>query len=136
MLGKVKWFSQEKGYGFITSDEDVDHYFNVRSVKGADLPSNGDEVKFESKPGNKGLRAHDVSIVSKHETVKNHRRDDRVSCPNCRKKIVPRIIAHHGEASKSVCPYCAHTIETFTESSAGTFILFIIVIIAIGFVLG
>lgn len=136
MLGKVKWFSQEKGYGFITSDEGDDHYFNVRSVKGADLPSNGDEVEFDSKTGNKGLRAQNVTIVSKHETVKNHRRDDRVSCPNCRKKIVPRIIAHYGEPSKSVCPYCAHTVENFTESSAGTFILFIIIIVAIGLLLG
>ncbi|WP_416376258.1 cold-shock protein [Vibrio diabolicus] len=29
----MKWFSQDKGYGFITSDDGQDHYFNVRSVK-------------------------------------------------------------------------------------------------------
>ncbi|MGL6400073.1 cold shock domain-containing protein [Aeromonas veronii] len=39
MQGTVKWFSSEKGYGFITSEAGEDHYFNVQSINGASLPS-------------------------------------------------------------------------------------------------
>ena len=33
MRGKVKWFSMERGYGFVTDEEARDHYFAVRDVR-------------------------------------------------------------------------------------------------------
>ncbi len=113
MQGTVKWFSQEKGFGFITSENGEDHYFNVQSVQGANLPANGDKVSFESKPGNKGLRAFNVSIISKAPQQNSRHNDDRISCPSCRKKIVPRMITYRGKPEKSVCPYCAATVKKF-----------------------
>lgn len=114
MQGTVKWFSSEKGYGFITSETDEDHYFNVQSIKGAVLPSNGDTVSFESKPGNKGQRALSVVITAKATHQGNGRTDDRINCPNCGKKIVPRMITYRGSPTKSVCPYCATTVKKFS----------------------
>ncbi|WP_171053614.1 cold-shock protein [Vibrio rotiferianus] len=128
MKGLVKWFSSDKGYGFITSDSGLDHYFNVRSVVGAELPANGDSVDFESKSGNKGPRAVSVKITGR-AAKKNHferPRDDRVNCPNCNKKIVPRMITYRGEPDKSVCPYCAATVQNFRSN--------IIAYIVLGFV--
>jgi len=118
--GKVKWFSQEKGYGFITSDLGEDHYFNVQAIKGAELPSNGDSVSFESKTGNKGKRAISVSITSKATQVKPRHKDDRINCPSCHKKIVPRMITYKGSPEKSVCPYCAATVRTFSNCFIAT----------------
>ncbi len=121
MEGTVKWFSQDKGYGFITSDNGQDHYFNVRAVQGADLPSNGDKVSFNSKPGNKGPRAVDVKITSKVASSRhNTRQDDRINCPSCHKKIVPRMITYRGKPEKSVCPYCAATVRTFSNCFIAT----------------
>jgi cold shock CspA family protein len=64
--GTVKWFSSEKGYGFVTSDKGEDHYFNAQGINGATLPSNGDSVQFDSKPSNKGPRAFNVKKSLKH----------------------------------------------------------------------
>ena len=113
MQGTVKWFSQEKGFGFITPESGGDHYFNVQSVNGASLPSNGDKVSFDSKPGNKGPRAFNITIISKAVSSNSRPNDDRINCPNCDKKIVPRMITYRGEPEKSVCPYCAATVKKF-----------------------
>lgn len=120
MKGTVKWFSSEKGYGFITSESGEDHYFNVQSINGASLPSNGDMVQFESKPGNKGPRATNVTITEKAVPQNTRPTDDRINCPSCGKKIVPRIITYQGSPEKSVCPYCAATVKTFSNCFIAT----------------
>lgn len=116
--GIVKWFSPEKGYGFITSEDGEDHYFNVQSINGSALTSNGDSVSFESKTGDRGLRAFNVTITGRATTKNNRQTDDRISCSNCQKKITPRIITYNGEPQKSVCPYCAATVNEFRECPA------------------
>jgi len=120
MQGTVKWFSSEKGYGFITSEGDKDHYFNIRGIKGAALPSNGDSVQFDSKSGDKGPRAFNVTITAKAEPQNNRPTDDRIKCPNCGKKIVPRMITYRGKPEKSICPYCAATVKTFSNCFIAT----------------
>lgn len=133
--GKVKWFSQEKGYGFITSSSGEDHHFNVQSINGVNLPSNGDSVSFESTNGNKGKRALRVSITSKKTHNPNNAQtrniDYRVNCPACNKKIVPRMITYRGRAQKSICPYCAATVKTFTSNVLAYFFFGVIIIMAI-----
>ena len=120
MQGTVKWFSSEKGYGFITSEAGEDHYFNVQSINGASLPSNGDSVQFESKSGNKGPRAINITITAKASSLNTRPADDRINCPSCDKKIVPRLITYRGSPEKSVCPYCAATIKTFSKCFIAT----------------
>jgi len=118
--GTVKWFSSEKGYGFITSEAGEDHYFNVQSINGASLPSNGDSVQFESKAGNKGPRAINITITAKASSLNTRPADDRINCPSCDKKIVPRLITYRGSPEKSVCPYCAATVKTFSQCFIAT----------------
>ncbi|NVN55241.1 cold shock domain-containing protein [bacterium Scap17] len=113
MQGTVKWFSDDKGFGFITSADDQDYYFNVQGVKGSELPSTGDVVEFDSFKGHKGPRAKNVVIKEKPRLNKEGR-DDRVTCGNCRRKVVPRLIVYNGEPSKSVCPFCAALISDFS----------------------
>jgi cold shock CspA family protein len=115
--GKVKWFSEEKGYGYIVGDDGKDYYFNVRAVQGADLPRNGDVVMFEGGQGNKGPRATSVLITAKspsrNQSIGNYRADDRATCTHCAKKMVPRINTHRGNPQRSVCPFCGGTFKKF-----------------------
>ena len=114
MEGKIKWFSAEKGYGFVTGSDGKDCYFAVRDVVGADLPGNGDSVTFEQRQGNKGPRASNVTITQKvSQQATSRGSDDRVTCPHCDKKMVPRIITDRGSLSKSVCPFCGGTYKDF-----------------------
>ena len=114
MNGTVKWFSTEKGYGFITSDSGEDHYYRVTGVKGSDLPINGDRVAFESNYGEKGPVATGVCIVTKSAN-RSTSRDDRIKCPECGKAIVPRIITDRGSLSHSVCPFCGTQIKYLAD---------------------
>jgi CspA family cold shock protein len=61
--GKVKWFSNEKGYGFITTDEgkDVFVHFSAISIEGYKTLAEGDAVEFEITSGAKGDQASNVT---------------------------------------------------------------------------
>lgn len=61
--GKVKWFSNEKGYGFIETDggEDVFVHFTGIVGEGFKTLDEGDSVSFEITEGNRGPQASDVS---------------------------------------------------------------------------
>ena len=64
--GTVKWFNQEKGYGFITPDEGGDDVFvHYSRIVGEGFRSleEGDRVSFEVTRGKKGLQAENVSRV-------------------------------------------------------------------------
>ena len=65
--GTVKWFSQDKGYGFIKPDdggEDVFVHHTGIAGEGFKTLDEGDKVSYEVTEGRKGLQATNVSKVS------------------------------------------------------------------------
>jgi CspA family cold shock protein len=63
--GKVKWFNDAKGYGFIEQEggEDVFVHFSAIQMEGFKTLAEGQEVEFEIKTGDKGLHAANVQRV-------------------------------------------------------------------------
>ncbi len=60
--GRVKWFNEQKGFGFISRDDGDDLFVHFSSIKqdGFKVLREGDEVEFEVGQGKKGLQAIDV----------------------------------------------------------------------------
>jgi cold shock protein len=62
--GTVKWFSDEKGYGFISPEEGGEDLFvHHTGIVGNGFKSlqEGDKVSYEATQGKKGMQAEDVS---------------------------------------------------------------------------
>jgi CspA family cold shock protein len=62
--GKVKWFNNAKGYGFIQrhTGEDVFVHYSSIQMNGYRTLEEGLEVDFELKQGPKGLQAENVQF--------------------------------------------------------------------------
>jgi len=63
----VKWFNDEKGYGFITPQEgEKDLFVHHTSIAGEGFKSlaEGAKVEFEPREGTKGPEATNVVVVS------------------------------------------------------------------------
>jgi CspA family cold shock protein len=60
--GRVKWFNEQKGFGFISQDngEDLFVHFSAIQQEGFKVLLEGDEVEFEIAQGKKGLQAINV----------------------------------------------------------------------------
>ena len=65
-LGKIKWFNNEKGYGFIEGEHDEDIFVHYSAIKqdGYKSPSEGQMVEYELLETEKGLQAINVKEVS------------------------------------------------------------------------
>jgi cold shock protein len=63
MTGKVKFFNEDKGFGFITNEETGEEIFvHVSSLNGTEI-AQGDDVEYQEGEGRKGLVATDVKLV-------------------------------------------------------------------------
>ena len=60
--GKGKWFSDSKGYGFISQDEGPDVFVHHSNIEGEGFRTleEGQEVEFEVVEGKKGPQAQNV----------------------------------------------------------------------------
>ena len=63
--GKVKWFDEKKGYGFITMDSGKDVFVHYSAIQGDGFKKlvEGERVAFEVKESQKGPQAEKVTHI-------------------------------------------------------------------------
>ena len=63
--GKVKWFSDQKGYGFIAREDDADVFVHHTSIvmDGFRTLKQGEDVTYELRDGAKGPQAVNVAPI-------------------------------------------------------------------------
>ena len=63
--GTVKWFNDQKGYGFVTPEEGSDAFVHHSEIQGDGFRSlqEGDKVEFEITQGQKGPQAVNVRKI-------------------------------------------------------------------------
>ncbi len=63
--GKIKWFNNSKGYGFIALDDGADVFVHFSAIQGEGYKSleEGDLVEFDVTQGQKGPQAENVTKV-------------------------------------------------------------------------
>jgi CspA family cold shock protein len=63
--GKIKWFDNKKGFGFIAQESGKDVFVHHTSIVGQGFKTfeEGDVVSFEVVPGEKGLKAENVQRI-------------------------------------------------------------------------
>ena len=64
-IGKVKWFNNAKGFGFIVPDgggEDIFAHYSTIQMDGYRTLKEGQEVNFEVEDGPKGLHAANITF--------------------------------------------------------------------------
>ncbi len=92
--GTVKWFSEDKGYGFITPDEGGEDLFvHHTGIAGSGFKSldEGEKVTYEAVRGRRGMQAENVSKVPNGRSFKS---EDTLTVP-VEIEAAARVLAEH-----------------------------------------
>ena len=76
--GKVKWFDEEKGFGFLSQEEGPDVYVHADALpEGTKVLKNGARVEFGIAQGRRGEQALQVRVLDNPPSVSRNRAEAR-----------------------------------------------------------
>ena len=62
MKGKVKFFNEQKGFGFISGDDGKEYFVHISGINSGATLSENDSVEFDIEQGDRGPKAVNVDI--------------------------------------------------------------------------
>ncbi len=63
MEGKIKFFDQTKGFGFVTAEDGKDYFVHISGLEEGATVDEGDDVTFDVEQGDRGPKAVNVKRV-------------------------------------------------------------------------
>lgn len=115
--GKVKWYSENSSYGFITGSDNIDYFFHKDDLKNLQLEIL-DEVTFRPLKTKRDWRAKNIALLKKAEKNSNF-----ITCPGCKATITPQLITEEKKSNKLtfikevkksfICPHCDHNLGIY-----------------------
>ncbi len=63
MHGTIKWFKEDKHYGFVTGDDGKDYFLHHSALPEGAVPQQGQEVEFEPTETERGIQAHNAKLL-------------------------------------------------------------------------
>ena len=65
--GTVKWFNEDKGFGFIAREGGADVFVHYTAIRGDGIRNlaEGQRVEFNVEQGRKGLQATNVTVIGR-----------------------------------------------------------------------
>lgn len=121
MQGRIKFYNEKEGYGFIQGEDSAEYYFTFHEIKHfTSVPKMADPVSFDvsSTKQNEYPVACGVNVLNSKELANekdNYGSEQKVTCPNCHRNIVPRITTLNGVPVASYCPFCGKQVKEFKE---------------------
>ncbi len=67
MEGKVKFFNEEKGFGFIADSEGKEYFVHISGIENNMVLKDEQSVSFEIEQGDRGPKAVDVKLIEASE---------------------------------------------------------------------
>lgn len=64
MEGEIKFFNEEKGFGFVTDSEGKEYFVHISGIENNQVLKEGQKVTFEIEQGDRGPKAVDVKVTS------------------------------------------------------------------------
>lgn len=117
LTGRVKWFSAERGSGYVIDSEGIDRFFRVVDVRGYELPRRGMAVEFRPSSNARGPTASQIVLLSAAPELQAPD-DGRVHCHHCNSRVTPRLVVYRGVAQRSLCTRCGQELIDYTPGYA------------------
>lgn len=64
MEGKIKFFNQEKGWGFISGNDGQEYFLHISQLPtNTEAPEQGSDVRFDTQQTEKGMQAQNIIFI-------------------------------------------------------------------------